>query len=154
MLLEILKLLCAALLSALLGGYLVTRYKSREDNVEKRLDELCDEIDRVANLASSYWQLPPSHQDVPILAAKVNAGLFKIAGLRAALSDFVSASASKEMAEAESILLRNTTGEGFGVHNRVEDLQTATQVFRTAATYTVAVRKARLKDIKGYRRRS
>lgn len=52
---QIAVVLASPFLAAFLSGYLVTRWKGREDAIEKRLDEITKKIDEVATTASAYW---------------------------------------------------------------------------------------------------
>lgn len=140
-------------LAAFLSGYLVSRWKTREDAVEKRLDELVSQIDAAATAAQAYWQKPPTDSEIRLAAAKVRAAIARIDGLLSALSPFLSSPANKEMVTVASQFLREATGGDFGVHNRPEDLNRSMQVLLMAAEYTVVVRRARMRDLEGWRRR-
>jgi hypothetical protein len=150
---EALKLLVAPLLAAFLGGYLVSRWKTREDTIEKRSDEICQEIRSISENASVYWQKEPTDGALKILAETITAGIVRVDGLRSAIAPHVSSPANDEMAKAASFFLRETTGGQFGVHNRASDLERARSVIQQAALFSVAVRQSRMRDLKGWRRR-
>ncbi|MBN9440349.1 hypothetical protein [Bosea sp. (in: a-proteobacteria)] len=151
---EAAKLLIPPILAALLSGYLVNRFKSREDAVEKRLDELYAEIKLAADDATIYWQTEPAADDIVLKSARTLAALARLDGLRSAIASHLSVSASKEMAAAGSEFMREATGGDFGVHNRNPDILRAARIQQQASAYAVAVRKARMEDLKGLRRRS
>lgn len=154
MVFEAIKILLPPILAAIFGGYLVNRFKSREDAIDKRLDELYSEIRLAATDAENYWKSDPKADDLKILAAKTLAAIVRLDGLRSAIAKHMSQSASDEMAAAASDFMRLATGGEFGVHNRESDIFRAAQVHQQAAAFSVAVRKARLQDLEGWRRRS
>jgi hypothetical protein len=143
----------AAVLAAILSGYLVSRWRGREDSIEKRLDEIIEKIDEVAACASDYWQLAHTDPKVKIEGVKVRAGMARLDGLRSALRSVISASATEEIAIASSTFLRSCTGGDFGVHNRAPDILRASEILLVAASFSVAIRSARMKDMEGWRRR-
>jgi hypothetical protein len=150
------KTIAPALISAFLSGYLLSRYKSKEDNLDKRCDEICKEANEVAILARDYWI--KSAQEVAqgveaLLATDIKVRMLKIAGLRTMIEQMLSQSATKELIRAEQLLLREITGGNFGVHNRNLDIERARSVLYEASNFTVAVRSARMNDIKGWRQR-
>lgn len=142
-----------ALLAALLSGYAVNRWKGREEHIERRFDELCVAIVDTANLAAEYWSEDAQSQGASLCEAKIRSHLIKIAGLRVILADHVSRSTSREMEVAESAFIRQTTGGQFGAHNRTADMQRVIGCHCAAAELIVAIRRARLRDLQGLRRR-
>jgi hypothetical protein len=141
------------LLAALLSGYAVNRWKGREDHIEKRFDELCLTAQDAADLASDYWSGTALDEEMNLREAKILAHLAKMAGLRVLLSGYGSQATSREMEVSESIFLRQTTGGAFGVHNRTAEPQRILACQRAAADFVVAVRRARLNDLRGFWRR-
>jgi hypothetical protein len=144
----------AACLAAILSGYLVSRWKGREDAIEKRLDEIIEKVDEIATCASEYWQLAHTDPKVKIEGVKVRAGIARLDGLRSALRSVMSAAATEEISLASSDFLRSCTGGDFGVHNRSTDLGRASEILLVAASLSVAIRSARMKDLQGWRRRT
>jgi hypothetical protein len=138
------------LLAAFLSGYAVNRWKGRQDHIEKRFDELVTTVLDTADLASEYWSKDAQAAGVALCEAKIRAQLIKIAGFRVLLTDHVSASAAREMERAESLFIRQTTGGQFGVHNRVPEMQRIVGCQFSASELTVAIRRARLHDLKGF----
>lgn len=150
---EILKILTPPLLAAFFTGYLVNRLKAREDGIDKRLDELYTEIKLAAADAADYWQTEAIAPDIKLKAAKVQAGIGRLGGLHSMLSTHVSSAASVEITKAASDFMRTATGGDFGVHNRLADVQRAALVHLQAADFAVAVRRARMSDLRGWFRR-
>ena len=150
---QIAVILAPPFLAALLSGYLVTRWKRREDAIEKRLDEIIEKIDEVATTASAYWQLDYADPIVKIEGTKVRAGLARLDGLRSALQNVMSVPATNEISGAASDFLRACTGGNFGVHNRQTDVIRASEILLVAASFCVAIRRARMQDVEGWRRR-
>lgn len=147
------KILGSAVVGAMLSGYLVARWKYREDSIDKRFDDLWKEIAETAELAADYWKTKPSDPELKMKAARVMAGIARINGLISSLAEFVSKTASKEITLESSRFLRVATGGSFGVHNRDEDASRATDVLPSAALFAVECRRARLRDLKGSLRR-
>lgn len=145
--------LATPVLAALLGGYLVNRWKGREDHIEKRFDELCSSILETADLAADYWGSNAQDEGMLQRQAAIQGQIAKMAGLRSLLSAYVSRSCARELAQAESIFIRQTTGGEFGVHNRTAEPQRIVECHCGAADFVVAIRRARLSDLKGFRRR-
>lgn len=150
---ESLKILGSATVGAVLSGYLIARWKYREDSVDKRFDDLWAEISITAIAATDYWATKPEDPDLKIKAAKVMAGIARINGLTSTLAEFISGPASKEIALESSRFLRTATGGNFGVHNRDDDISRAADVLPAAALFAIECRRARLRDLKGLRRR-
>jgi hypothetical protein len=140
--------------AALLSGYLVSRWKGREDAIEKRLDEIIDRVDDVALTASAYWQLAHTDPTVKIEGVKVTAGIARLDGLRSALQSVMSDAANNEVSSAASDFLRVCTGGDFGVHNRSTDIGRASEILLVGAALCVAIRRARMRDLEGWRRRA
>ena len=143
-----------AVLSAFLSGYFFARYKSREDQIDKRCDELCVEISSVGNASSLYWlsaSTPPIETNIQ--HAKIVAGWSRISGLRVLLEDFISETAKDELLEAEMKMFGVTTGSNFGGVNIVAEPQRARECILEAAHYVNDVRTARMRDTKGHLRR-
>lgn len=150
---QIAAVLVPPVIAALLSGYLVTRWKGREDAIEKRLDEIIEKVDEVATTAAAYWQLDYTDPTVKIEGTKVRAGLARLDGLRSALRNVMSLSATNEISIAASDFLRSCTGGDFGVHNRQTDVIRASEILLVAASFCVAIRRARMQDVEGWRRR-
>jgi hypothetical protein len=146
-------ILAPSFIAAFLSGYLVTRWKGREDAIEKRLDEIIEEVDKVAACASAYWQLPHTDPSVKIEGVKVRAGIARLDGFRSALHNVMSQPANREISIAASQFLRSCTGGDFGVHNRPTDVGRASEILLVGAAFCVAIRRARMQDIERWRRR-
>jgi hypothetical protein len=140
----------APLLAAFLSGYLVNRWKGRQDHIEKRFDELCDSVLATADLAADYWAGSAEDEGMALREAKIVAQRTKIAGLRVMLSRSVSASTDHEIQSAEAKFFRETTGGSFGVHNRVAESHRIIACHCAAADMIVAIRRARLHDLQGF----
>jgi hypothetical protein len=136
-----------------LSGYAVNRWKGREDHIEKRFDELCAAAQHGADLASEYWTGTVMDDGMALREAKIFASLRKMAGFRVLLQGYGSRSTVQEMQLAESHFLRGTTGGNFGVHNRVAEPQKVLECQAAAADFIVAIRRARLADLRGFWRR-
>jgi hypothetical protein len=119
----------------------------------KRFDEACAAAQEAADLASEYWSGSSTDQGMALREAKILGYIAKMAGLRVLLGAHGSSSAVREMEIAERVFLRHTTGGEFGVHNRTPEPQRVLQCQRAAADFTVTVRRARLSDLRGLRRR-
>jgi hypothetical protein len=125
----------------------------REDYIEKRFDELCSTILDTADLASDYWSGSAADEGMRLCESKIVASLKRIGGLRVILSQYISRSAHNELAQAESALLRETTGGNFGVHNRQPDPQKILSCQAVASDCVITIRRARMSDLRGFRRR-
>jgi hypothetical protein len=144
-----------ALLSAFLSGYFFARYKSREDQIDKRCDEICVEIVSVGNASSLYWLEPNlARVENNMQQVKIVAGWSRISGLRVLLEEFVSETAKSELVDAEMKMFSVTTGSNFGGMNVAAEPQRARESILEAANYVNTVRMARMRDTKGHLRRS
>ena len=98
--LDILKLafpsVLSAILSALLSGYLVTRWRSRKDLIDKRIDDLCKEIDVLAEIAREFWSRNSKAADQAIIV-NIKSKLLRISRLRVLLEGLVSNSSKNEL---------------------------------------------------------
>ena len=150
---EIAKPFIPGLVAGALGGYLVTRWKTREDAVEKRLDELCQEVNRVAEFAAEYWQMASTDERLSLWQAKTVAAVARADGLRSLIAPLLSKVASNEIAVEASNFLREATGGEFGVQGRQRNLNQAQYVIQAAAAYTVTIRRSRMRDLSGWFRR-
>jgi hypothetical protein len=144
----------AAAFGAIFSGYLVTRWKTREDQIEKRFDELCQVVSDTAELASEYWQGTAQDPGMAVREARILASTRRIAGLRVLLIDHVSAAALTEIQAAESAFLREVSGGQFGVHNRVPDFQRIISTRSAGVELILTARRARLRDLRGMWRRA
>jgi hypothetical protein len=99
---DIAKIVLPAVLSALLSGIWVSRWKASLDHAEKRIDDLCTEIIELADLASDYWITPQSDARIPVLQAKISSGLVRIATIRVTLSHFVNGLGDDRIVNLES----------------------------------------------------
>jgi hypothetical protein len=146
--------LAIAVTSAFLTGYFFARYKSREDQIDKRCDELCVEISGVGNASSQYWLSTSSLPiETNIQQAKIVAGWSRISGLRVLLEEFISETAKEELVAAELKLFGITTGSNFGGASVAAEPQRARECILEAAHYVNDVRTARMRDTKGHLRR-
>lgn len=143
------KMLVPAILGAALSGYGVSRWKNREDGVEKRVDEMCAEIKSLASEASAYWLTPANDDGLYLAQSKVSATMTRVNGLLSLLSPHISEHARREVAQQASQFLRDATGDDFGVHNRPASVLKAANAVLAAAQYTVVIRKARMLDLLG-----
>jgi hypothetical protein len=141
--------LLSAVVGAFLSGYVVNRWKGREDQIEKRFDELCESVLDTAVLAAEYWEGTAQDAGMRLREAKILSSLRRIAGLRVLLSDFVSASAQREMEVSESAFIREVSGGQFGVHNRTADVQRIMGCHFIATELILTARRARLRDLRG-----
>lgn len=148
MLLEAVKLFVPAIISALLSGIWVSRWKAGMDHADKRIDDLCTEITKIADLASDYWMLPATDPKNKVLEARITSGLYRIAGLRATLINQVAGLNEKQMVDLESNLVRAATGGDFGVHNRNPSTEQACGSQHAASALVLAIRRARLESFR------
>jgi hypothetical protein len=145
--------LLSAVVGAFLSGYMVNRWKTRDDQIEKRFDELCETALATADLAAEYWQGTAQDDGMALREAKIMGALRRIAGLRVMLSDYTSASSVNELEVAEQNFVREVSGGQFGVHNRTADLQRIISCQHVANELVLRARRARLRDLRGWRRR-
>jgi hypothetical protein len=141
--------LLSAVVGAFLSGYVVNRWKSREDQIEKRVDELCEAALNTADLAAEYWQGAAQDAEMSLREAKILASLRRVAGLRVLLSDHMSASAMRDMQITESAFIREVSGGQFGVHNRTADTQRIMRSHFAATELILTARRARLRALRG-----
>src|SRR4051812_19252897 len=106
---EVLKVIVPAILSALLSGYWVSRWKARMDYGEKRLDELYDDVQGVADFASEYWECAQSDPKARVLEARVQSGIMRIARTRVLIGSFLKGMDDHRLIEAEAAFIRETT---------------------------------------------
>jgi hypothetical protein len=90
MLLEAAKILITAILSAGLSGVWVSRWKASLDHSEKRIDDLCAEIAKLADYGSEYWLLPQTDDKVPVLQARLTSGMLRVRNVSMTLEHLVS----------------------------------------------------------------
>jgi hypothetical protein len=139
-------------LPAFLAGYLVNRWKSREDAIDKRCDEMCRELSDASKLAQSYWTVNQIDLSDQLSATKLLASQRKLSEMRMRLDSFLSAKSTKAIILAEQQFQRAVSGGNFGVHNRLADTECAREIIYRAAEYDVAIRMSRLNDMKGIKR--
>jgi hypothetical protein len=139
-------------LPAFLAGYLVNRWKSREDAIDKRCDEMRRELSEASRLGQSYWIKNQIDLEDELIPAKIQAAQRKLSEMRVRLDVFLSVESSKSIIAAEQQFQRAVTGGNFGVHNRLADTERARNIIYRAAEYDVAIRMSRLNDMKGIRR--
>lgn len=142
----------SAILSAILSGYLVSRWKSRRDAIERRVDELCDEINKLGDEASGLWSRKAIRSDSHLIA-RIKSNLNRISRLRVMLEEYVSRSAKSEMVDSEQVFFREISGGDFESQKRPANLLKSYSVLQTTINYVMAVRAAHLKDQKGLWRR-
>jgi hypothetical protein len=138
-----------AVAGAIFSGYVVTRWKAREDQIEKRIDELCTATHEIASLAAAYWAGTPQDPSMNVREAQIIASMRRIAGLRVLLSEFVSRASDAEIVAAEAFFIRSVTGGDFGVHNRTADSERMLACQYAAAEMVLAARRSRLLDLRG-----
>lgn len=148
MVFDILKIIGTALLSAMLGGVWVSRWKAGLDHAEKRIDDLCSEITKLADLASEYWTTPQSDPKIPVLQARITSGLIRIATIRVTLGEFVSGLNESRLVTLEQNFARKATGGDFGVHNREVSPYTAVEAQHAGSALAVEIRRSRLATFK------
>ena len=146
---DLAQILFSAGLAAFLSGYLISRWRSRDETITQQLQDLCDEIAMVASDASSYWQMGPADSETRLLSYKVLAGVGRTNGYQSILTQQMSMSAANEIAAAGAKFLRAATGGEFGVHNRPSDTERAEQILLEGAAFVVAVKQARMRDLEG-----
>lgn len=143
-----------AVAGAIFSGYVVTRWRAREDQIERRIDELCTTTQEIAGLAAEYWADTPQAPGMNVREAQIFAFMRRIAGLRVLLSEFVSRTSHSEIVAAEAFLIRSVTGGDFGVHNRTADNERVLASQYAAAEMILAARRSRLRDLRGLWRRT
>jgi hypothetical protein len=144
MIFDLTKIILPAILSAVLSGIWVSRWKSGLDHAEKRIDDLCAEITKLADLSSEYWITAQTDAKVPVLEARITSGLVRIATMRVTLSAFVKGLAEERLVELERKLIREATGGDFGVHNRVISQATAAAAQHAGSALVIGIRRSRL----------
>jgi hypothetical protein len=144
MLFDVAKIVVPAVLSALLSGIWVSRWKASLDHAEKRIDDLCTEIMKLADLASEYWITPQTDAKIPVLQARISSGLVRIATIRVTLSYFVKGLGDDRIVNLESNFVRETTGGDFGVHNRAISQASAAAAQHAGSALVVEIRRSRL----------
>jgi hypothetical protein len=133
-----------AVLSAGLSGYWVSRWKANTDHAEKRVDDLCEEVISLADLASEYWTLDQTDPKIPVLEARLQAGLMRAALMRNSLANVVRGLHNEKIVNAEAEFVRATTGGDFGVHNRKASPEAAAASQFAGSALLVEIRRARL----------
>jgi hypothetical protein len=144
MIFDLTKIILPAILSALLSGIWVSRWKASLDHAEKRIDDLCAEITKLADLSSEYWITPQTDAKIPVLQARISSGLVRIATMRVTLSKFVIGLAEERLIEMESNFIRQATGSDFGVHNRAPSQSNAAAAQYAGSALVVEIRRSRL----------
>jgi hypothetical protein len=145
---EMIKVLLPVL-PAFLAGYLVNRWKTREDFIEKRCDEMCRIVNETAKLGQEYWTKNEAELSQQLLATQILSSQSKLSQMRLRLEEFISTKSADEIISAEQAFQRNLTGGGFGVHNRTCDIERARFIIYSAQTYETTIRMSRLNDLKG-----
>jgi hypothetical protein len=152
---EFFRLLIAAILSAWLSGYLVRRWQYREDHVNRRADDLINEIGTLRDLCIDYWLIDsPSEQAdmnrgrvlqeaLEKNGAKIIALQHQIAALRSSLVSDFSSDYMSTLDQAEASLFDATTGGEFGVSSRNAEPARVRIIAGAAAAYINSVRSAR-----------
>ena len=146
-LLEIGKILLTAALSAGLSGVWVSRWKASTDQADKRIDDLCSDIAKLADLGSEYWITPQTDPKIPVLQARISSGLVRIASIRVSLAGLVKGLANDRLVQAEANFSRAMTGGEFGVHNRTVSAETAAAVQHVASALIVQIRRERMEAL-------
>jgi len=114
---------------------------------------MCATAQTIADFGSEYWAGTPTDEGMNLREAKILGALAKLAGLRVAIGSYISHSSVLEMEMAESTFLREITGGNFGVHNREPDLERVRTCQHAASEVIVRIRRSRLADLRGIRRR-
>lgn len=143
---DVLKLIGPAVLSAILSGIWVSRWKANLDHAEKRIDELCSDIYRLADLAADYWSKPQANES-PLLEARISSGMMRLAAARVALSTVVSGLDEARLVDLEQHYIRTATGGDFGVHNRQADITVAVAAQYAASSLVLAIRRGRMEAL-------
>jgi hypothetical protein len=144
MIFDLLKIIITVILSASLGGIWVSRWKASLDHAEKRIDDLCAEISKLADYGSEYWLTAQTDTKIPVLQARISSGLVRIATIRVTLGGFVSGLSGDRLIELERNFVRQMTGGDFGVHNRVESQANAAATQHAASALVIEIRRSRL----------
>jgi hypothetical protein len=143
LLIEFVRLLVSALVSAFIAVKVVNRLKSQSDHVEKRIDDICADIRAVADLASDYWLKPPANDLKPV-EARIAARIRLIEELRSATSYVAPEINSDAVLAASQEFLREVTGGDFGVHNRDQDFDRACNAQHLATRFIATIRRTRI----------
>lgn len=138
---------------AVLSGHFFARKKSKEDNVDKRMDELCAEIAKLGEAAQEYWSSEVAERASKGMPLRVTVHWTRVNGLRVLLEEFVSNSAREEILEADGILFKVSTGGDFGGASTAVEPERGRLCLLEAANYVNVVRSARMLDMKGWFRR-
>jgi hypothetical protein len=138
----------SAILSALLSGYIITRWRSRKDLVDKRIDDLCREIDALGELAREFWSRNFKAADQSTIV-NIKSKLLRISRLRVLLEGLVSNSSKNELVESEQMFLREISGGEFESPRRKLDFVKSYAVLEAGSNYVLAIRQAHLSDQKG-----
>ena len=141
---DLLKIVITAVLSAGLSGIWVSRWKASLDHAEKRIDDLCAEVSKLADLASEYWLLPQTDDKVPVLQARLTSGMVRMASIRVSLAKLVRGLEGPRLEELEAAFFRAATGNEFAVHNRSISPSNAASVQHAASALIVHIRAARM----------
>jgi hypothetical protein len=144
---DLLKIIVTALLSAGLSGIWVSRWKASLDHAEKRIDDLCAEVSKLADLASEYWLLPQIDDKVPVLQARLTSGMIRMATIRVSLAKLVRGLQGQRLEELEAAFFRAATGSEFAVHNRPISSANAASVQHAASALIVHIRSARMEAL-------
>ncbi|MCP3467992.1 hypothetical protein [Bradyrhizobium sp. CCGUVB23] len=145
---DLAKLLIAAFLSAGLSGIWVSRWKASLDHAEKRIDDLCSEVMRLADLASEYWLLEQTDPKVPVLQARLSSGIVRLASIRVSLAKLVVGLDGPRVEQLEAAFFRAATGGDFAVHNRPVSSSNAAAVQHAAGALLVHIRTARMASLR------
>jgi hypothetical protein len=144
---DLLKIVITAILSAGLSGIWVSRWKASLDHAEKRIDDLCAEISKLADLASEYWLLAQTDDKVPVLQARITSGMVRMASIRVSLTKLVRGLQAPRIEELEQGFFRAATGSEFAVHNRPISPSNAAAAQHAASALIVCIRSARMEAI-------
>lgn len=144
---EISKILLTAGLSAGLSGVWVSRWKASTDHAEKRIDDMCSDVAKLADLASEYWMMPQADPKAQLLQARISSGLVRIASIRVSLAGLVKGLANDQLIQAESNFSRAISGGDFGVHSRITSITTAAGAQHAASALIVQIRRARMEAL-------
>jgi hypothetical protein len=135
------------LVGAITTAYITVRFVNHKqfkgEHLDKRVDDLCEEIRQTAELGSEYW-LVSEDAARPIAATRIQTRVTLLEGLRHLAGRDAPELLDTEVSVQAGRYLRTLTGGDFGVHNRVPDIERAREIQRAASAYIREVRRARL----------
>lgn len=147
--LEYLKIVVGPVSSALLAVYIVNKSKTREDHIERRIDEICNDVRSICDFSCDYWSQDQSHKLIPV-EVKIQTRIMYLSRISVKASELSPELQNYHVKKLMQHFARTVTGGDFGVHNRTSDTNRIRDIFHSANNLAVEIRSVSIRKHKSY----